>query len=418
MMCSLFDRRWAIRGSLLAMVMAAAATAAWAQTRSAMDVARNEMVDEEIVAAGVKNKRVIEAMRATPRHEFVPQNQRKNAYYDMALPIGEEQTISAPFIVAYMTESLDPQPTDKVLEIGTGSGYQAAVLAKLVNEVYTIEIVEKLGHKAEQTLKRLHYDNVHVKVGDGFEGWPENAPFDKIIVTCSPEKVPPALAAELREGGRMVIPVGERYQQTLYLLKKTGGKLVYEALQPTLFVPMTGEAEAARKKLPDPTNPTLLNGSFESVAGDPPAPANWHYQRQLRSVAAPDAPEGDRYITFSNTLAGRPSQALQGFAVDGRKVAALQLSAQVRAKDVRSGQNSQQLPAAIITFFDENRAPIPLNQGGEDGLGPWHGTFAWQPESKSIKVPPKAREAVLRIGLLGGVGEIAFDAMEMKPVKK
>ena len=314
------------------------------------------MVDEEIVAAGVKNKRVIEAMRNTPRHEFVPLGQRKNAYFDMALPIGEGQTISPPFVVAYMTEAIDPQPTDKVLEIGTGSGYQAAVLSKLVSEVYTIEIVAPLGHKAAKALEKLRYDNVHVKVGDGYQGWPEHAPFDKIIVTCSPEKVPPALVEQLREGGRMVIPVGERYQQTLYLLKKNDGKMVSEALQPTLFVPMTGKAEAGREVLPDPTRPTIENGGFESVAGDPPAPTGWHYQRQLKIVDGKDAPEGERYVTFSNALPGRNSHALQGFAVDGRKVTQLQLSAQVRGQDIRPGQNAQQLPGIVISFYDENRA--------------------------------------------------------------
>ena len=201
------------------------------------------MVDEEIVAAGVKNPRVIAAMRATPRHEFVPANLWPNAYYDMALPIGEGQTISPPFIVAYMTEAIDPQPKDKVLEIGTGSGYQAAVLSGLVQDVYSIEIVESLGKRAAKTLKRLNYENVHTKVGDGYLGWPEHAPFDKIIVTCSPEKVPQALVDQLKEGGRIVIPVGERYQQTLYLLKKTDGKMLRESLLPVIFVPMTGKAE-------------------------------------------------------------------------------------------------------------------------------------------------------------------------------
>ena len=180
--------------------MGLVAAEAMAQSRAAFDAARNKMVDDEIVAAGVKNPRVIQAMRNTPRHEFVSLNQRKNAYFDMALPIGEGQTISPPFVVAYMTETIDPQPGDNVLEIGTGSGYQAAVLAKLVREVYTIEIVDTLGHKAEKTLERLHYDNVHVKVGDGYQGWPEHAPFDKIIVTCSPEKVPPALGRATQRG--------------------------------------------------------------------------------------------------------------------------------------------------------------------------------------------------------------------------
>lgn len=387
--------------------------AASAQSRSAFDAARNRMVDDEIVDAGIKNKRVIQAMRDTPRHEFMPVTERKLAYYDMALPIGEGQTISPPFVVAYMTEAIDPQPNDRVLEIGTGSGYQAAVLAKLVRDVYTIEIVAPLGRKAEKTLERLHYDNVHVKVGDGYQGWPEHAPFDKIIVTCSPEKVPPALVEQLKEGGRMVIPCGERYQQTLYLFKKTDGKMPSEALQPTLFVPMTGKAEAGREVLPNPAKPTIENGSFESVAGDPPVPTGWHYQRQLDLINDKESPAGKNYVTFKNATSGRGSQALQGFAVDGRKVPMLELSASVRGHEIRQGQNAKQLPGIVISFYDENRATV-----GEAGLGPWRGTFGWQLETRTLKVPPKAREAVMRIGLFGAMGEISFDEIAIKAVKK
>src|SRR3990172_12411296 len=143
----------------------------------------------------------------------------------MALPIGDQQTISPPFVVAYMTQEVDPQPTDRVLETATGSGYQAAVLSPLVRNVYTIEIVEPLGKRAARTLKKLGYKNVFVKVGDGYQGWPDAAPFDKIIVTCSPEKVPQPLVDQLRDGGLMVIPVGERYQQTLYSMRKANGEL-------------------------------------------------------------------------------------------------------------------------------------------------------------------------------------------------
>jgi protein-L-isoaspartate(D-aspartate) O-methyltransferase len=389
------------------------ASAAPAQTRSAFDVARNKMVDDEIVAAGVKNKRVIQAMRDTPRHEFMPVRERKYAYYDMALPIGEGQTISPPFVVAYMTEAIDPQPGDRVLEIGTGSGYQAAVLSPLVRDVYTIEIVESLGRKAAKTLERLHYKNVHAKVGDGYQGWPEHAPFDKIIVTCSPEKVPPALVDQLKEGGRIVIPCGERYQQTLYLLKKSDGKMVSEALQPTLFVPMTGKAEAGREVLPDPAKPAIENGSFESVTGDPLTPTGWHYQRQLELVAGKDAPEGKNFVTFKNTTPGRGSQALQGFAVDGRKVAKLYLSVSVRGRDIRPGQTAKQLPGVIITFYDENRATV-----GEAGLGAWRGTFDWQTKTAELNVSPKAREAVMRIGLLGAVGEVSLDQIEIRATRK
>ena len=179
-----------------------------------------------------------------------------------------------------------------MLEIGTGSGYQAAVLSPLVHEVYTIEIVARLGHKAEKVLERLHYDNVHVKVGDGYQGWPEHAPFDKIIVTCSPEKVPPALVEQLKEGGRMVIPVGERYQQTLYLLKKTKGKLVAEALQPTLFVPMTGTAERDRQVRPDPSDRRSRTAASRGH-GRSAQPIGWHYQRQLKSSADKTHPKAN-----------------------------------------------------------------------------------------------------------------------------
>jgi len=370
---------------------------------------RMRMVDEEIVAAGVKNPRVIAAMRATPRHEFVPTNLWPQAYYDMALPIGEGQTISAPFIVAYMTEVIDPQPKDVVLEIGTGSGYQAAVLSGLVQEVYTIEIVESLGKHAAKTLKRLKYENVHAKVGDGYLGWPDHAPFDKIIVTCSPEKVPQALVDQLKEGGRIVIPVGERYQQTLFLLKKTNGKMLSESLQPTVFVPMTGKAEEGRQVKPDPKNPTLQNGDFELVVGDPPQAAAWHYQRQMEVVAADDAPSGKRYVRFHNAEPGRYAQALQAFAVDGRYVRQLELSVRVRCHDVHQGANALQLPLVGVTFYDENRGTI-----GEKWLGPWRGNSDWKTEAKKFDVPLRAREAILRIGLFGATGELSLDDVQMK----
>jgi protein-L-isoaspartate(D-aspartate) O-methyltransferase len=382
-----------------------------AAARDPFTEARHAMVEKAVAGAGVKNPRVIRAMKETPRHEFVPVSQRRYAYYDMALPIGESQTISPPFIVAYMTESIDPQPTDKVLEIGTGSGYQAAVLGPLVDEVYTIEIVPSLGRQAARTLKRLRYDNVHAKVGDGFQGWPQHAPFDKIIVTCSPEQVPKPLVAQLKEGGRIVIPVGERYQQMLYLFTKKQGELVQEALRPTLFVPMTGTAEEQRHIRPDPANPAVQNGGFEQGVGDPPTPAGWHYQRQLEWVEDEGAPEGKHYVTFSNAEPGRASQALQGFAVDGRAVRELAVSLKVRAEGVRSGQNPRQVPVLGLTFFDEKRAVL-----GQKVVGPWLGTLEWRPETHQIDVPPRAREAVLRIGLLGAVGEISFDALEVKAV--
>jgi len=365
------------------------------------------MVDEEIASAGVTNERVLRAMRETPRHEFVPANERRLAYFDMALPIGHEQTISPPFVVAYMTQEIDPQPTDRVLEIGTGSGYQAAVLSPLVRDVYTIEIVEPLGKRAARTLKRLGYKNVHVKVGDGYQGWPEHAPFDKIIVTCSPEQVPKPLVDQLRDGGLMIVPVGERYQQNLYLFRKRGDKLESEALKATLFVPMTGQAETRRAVLPDPANPTIANGSFEKTLDD--EPAGWHYQRQLTLENNPsEAPDGRRFVSFRNDEPGRAAHALQGLAVDGRKVSKLRLDFSVRGRNIQSGQEQSQWPFIIVTFYDGHRAMIE-----EARVGPFHGSFDWRADSREFAVPLRAREAIVRIGLLGAVGELSLDNLRL-----
>jgi protein-L-isoaspartate(D-aspartate) O-methyltransferase len=197
------------------------------------------MVQQQLVPRGITDQRVLAAMEKVPREEFVPLETRTASYEDGPLPIGHDQTISQPYIVAFMTEQLRPKSTDRVLEVGTGSGYQAAILAELVSEVYSIEIVEPLAKSAETTLQRLGYKNVQVKVGDGYQGWPEKAPFDAIIVTCAPDKVPQALVDQLKDGGRMVIPVGERFAQQLYLLEKKSGQLKQSATLPVRFVPMT-----------------------------------------------------------------------------------------------------------------------------------------------------------------------------------
>src|SRR5438034_9999040 len=214
-----------------------------AQTQVADYAAQRErMVKEQIVMRGVVEEQVLAAMRKVQREEFVPAEFRTESYTDRPLPIGYDQTISQPFIVAFMTEELRPQPTDRVLEIGTGSGYQAAILAELVAEIYSIEIIEPLAKTAEATLQRLGYKNVHVKAGDGYKGWPEYAPFDAVIVTCAPDHVPQPLIDQMKEGGRMIIPVGGGlgYQQ-LYHLEKKNGKLQRRAVLPVRFVPMTGE---------------------------------------------------------------------------------------------------------------------------------------------------------------------------------
>ncbi len=415
-----------------------------AQSEDLYAKARQQLVKQHIESAGVTNTRVLQAMRETPRHEFIPRGLRDRAYFDMALPIGDAQTISSPFIVAWMTEAIDPQPTDKVLEIGTGSGYQAAVLSSLVAEVYSIEIVKPLGEKAAEVLEDLEYKNVHVRVGDGFLGWPEQAPFDKIIVTCSPESVPQPLIDQLREGGQMIIPVGQRYQQTLYLMTKQDGKLIEKALQPTLFVPMTGTAEASRKQLPDPTRPEIVNGNFETVvtaqatvepaaanqatvgddaevtsgtsSGTPAAPSSsavpgWYYGKGV-SVQTGKAFEGSQFVRFENQVPDLSAHLLQGFPLDGRHVSAIRVSGALRLNSVKAGQGPESSPAIAVSLYDEQRREVGLLL-----IGPYVGTRAWKSHSRVLAVPPQAREAIVRIGLFGATGSADFDAVKIEPVR-
>ena len=209
-------------------------------------VARRRMVREQLAAAGLDDRRVLKAMELVPRHLFVPRLLHHRAHHDCALPIGYCQTISHPFTVGLMSTLLGLQGHERVLEIGTGSGYQAAVLAELVREVYTIEIVRPLCERAEQTLRELNYRNVRVRFGDGYRGWPEEQPFDAIIVTAAPDHVPPALVEQLAPGGRMVVPVGTYMQALKIITKDKNGRVSERDTMPVLFVPMTGEAQGRK----------------------------------------------------------------------------------------------------------------------------------------------------------------------------
>jgi len=205
---------------------------------------RKAMIEHDIKGRGIRDKTVIEAMGKIPRHLFVGKSLMNKAYADYPLPIGEGQTISQPYVVALMTEALHLTPTDKVLEIGTGSGYQAAVLAEIVNEVYSIEIRKALAERASKRLEALGYRNVRVKYADGYYGWKEHAPFDAIIITAAANHIPPPLLKQLNKGGRLILPLGSTlYYQTLTLVKKKDGDLDIEQMGPVSFVPMTGKAE-------------------------------------------------------------------------------------------------------------------------------------------------------------------------------
>ncbi len=396
--------------------------------------AHDKMVDEEIVAAGIKNPRVIAAMRATPRHEFVQATERPLAYYDMALPIGNSQTISPPYVVAYMTEQLDPQPDDKVLEIGTGSGFQAAVLSPLVKDVYTIEIVKPLGERAARTLKRLKYANVHTKIGDGFAGWAEHAPFDKIIVTCSPEKVPDGTRGRAKRR-RPPDRSGRRALSADAVLVQEGGRQ-------TRLDGVAADAICANDRLgrgrprnqAGPGQPARRQRQFrrarhqsatQEIVPEPqavlpskpaddeaPKPVGWHYQRQLELVEAKDAPDGQHYVRFANSDPGGPAAPCREWRSTAAKFTRLEFPyGFARHRRPRRPQRGRG------AGFGSDLLRRKPGQVGHAWLGPWKGTFGWRRESEVIAVPPLAREAVLRIGLHGGVGEVSFDDIQVKPAR-
>jgi protein-L-isoaspartate(D-aspartate) O-methyltransferase len=207
------------------------------------EIKRKEMVKKQIQARGIADKNTLKALEVVPRHLFVPEEYQDQAYDDGPLPIGYGQTISQPYIVAYMTELLNVGPDDVVLEIGTGSGYQAAILSRIVKKVYTVEIVEELGFAAKERLKALNYDNVEVKIGDGYYGWEEHAPYSGIIVTAASEYIPPPLIKQLKDKGRMIIPVGSPFSvQNLMLVEKSGDKIRTKSLIPVRFVPLTRQS--------------------------------------------------------------------------------------------------------------------------------------------------------------------------------
>ncbi len=234
---------------------------------------RRRMVEMQLKARDIRSERVLDAMLRVPRHLFVPEPQRAAAYIDSALPIGYDQTISQPYIVAFMTQALEVEPGDRVLEIGTGSGYQAAVLGELAKEVYTIEIVAPLAERARDTLKDLGYRNIQVRTGNGYLGWPEHAPYDRIMVTAAPDEVPTALVQQLKIGGLMAIPVGTVIQELRILLRTTTGTQTLKTL-PVRFVPMTGKPpgleQRAQKSGPE-TEPVICADEGAAMNDEPEA---------------------------------------------------------------------------------------------------------------------------------------------------
>ncbi|MDC0279223.1 protein-L-isoaspartate(D-aspartate) O-methyltransferase, partial [bacterium] len=235
--------------------------------------------------------------------------------------------------------------------------------------------------------------------------------------TCSPEDVPKPLLDQLREGGQMIIPVGERYQQTMYRMVKQNGKLIRQPLRPTLFVPMTGEAEATREVYPDPQNPKVVNGDFEeggeSSLGKNGLVSGWYYGRQVKRLQASsdtgDAPSGKRFVRFENETPGLDSHLLQGVPIDGQMVSLIRLGTMVRTKGVRRGSSKEELPMLALTLYDKDRKEL-----GTVWLGPYQGTKDWTKATRLVPIPPATREGILRIGLFGATGIADFDEISIK----
>jgi protein-L-isoaspartate(D-aspartate) O-methyltransferase len=369
---------------------------------------RIKLIENVLKPGGIRDSAVLEASLNTRRHEFVPENVREQAYLDRALPIGEHQTISSPFIVALMTEILQPKKTDKVLEIGTGSGYQAAMLSPLVQHVYSIEIIEELQNRTTELLKRLGYTNITTKTGDGYLGWAEHAPFDKIIVTCSPDKIPKPLIEQLADGGLMVIPVGERYQQMLRRYRKVGKELVIEYARPTQFVPMLGVAESQRRDKVDGSRPQIVNGDFEEPASGDFVPG-WYYEFGIKLISDPTAPRGGKVARFTSDKPSQPSMLLQVLPLDGEQVRRVSLSGSVKTENVRLSSNWDEQPFIVLQFLDENR-----NHIGYQWLGPFVGDTPWKSVQREVPIPRECREAIVMIGLFGAVGQASFDGLEIE----
>jgi protein-L-isoaspartate(D-aspartate) O-methyltransferase len=402
--------RFAASFGLLCWTICSIAIAQQSDSKDPYALERERLIRNVLIPGGIKDPRVLDSVAKTLRHEFVPPQYVRQAYLDIAIPIGESQTISSPFIVSLMTEALQPKATDKVLEIGTGSGYQAAILSPLVQDVYTIEIVEDLGQRTTELLANLGYKNVHCRIGDGFKGWPEAAPFDKIIVTCSPADVPKPLVEQLKEGGMMVIPVGERYQQMLYLMRKKGDKLEKEALTPTLFVPMTGDAEKNRTVQPDPKHPALANTGFEEpLIRDFHIPG-WYYQFGCKQIADDQAPEGKHVVEFQSSDPQLPNMLLQGMPIDGRAVKKIKLGTWLKLENVKVGRDKEKSPSIAIQWFDSNR-----NRIGYNYVGGFKGTRNWKLEERTFNVPLEAREAIVSIGMFGAEGTAWFDGIVLEP---
>ena len=385
------------------------AVAANGQNRDPWAEARARMVEYEVVAAGVKDARVCDAMRTVPRHEFIPAAMRRYAYFDMAVPIGEGQTISSPFIVAYMTEQLQPQPTDKVLEIGTGSGYQAAVLSGLVAKVYSIEIVELAGKtcgaNAPPAGLQEHRDEDRRRLSRLAGTCPLRQDHRHLLAGERPQA-----AGGATQGGR---PIGGSPRASATSKLSTCSRKSTTSSRPSPCSRRFSCRWWAAPRMsgscsPTPSEPAIINGDFKNLSGD--QPVGWYYLRQGRVEPSGRTPGGN-CLSLRNDSPGRAALALQAVGIDGRLTREIEISLWVRGQNVQPGSLPEQPPALSIAFFNANRQQV-----GRQEIGPWSGSFDWMEKRLRIKVPPSARLASVEVGLGGGTGRLSVTEVTMKVI--
>lgn len=378
-----------------------------------------KMVEREILPQHEwEDPIVLSAIMRTARDRFVPASYKKTAFRDLAVPLGRSRYQQAPSLLAYMTEELDVRPDEKVLHIGTGSGYYTAVLSLLAKEVYTVELDETLGNRASQTFEKLAYTNIYTKIADGYDGWEEHAPFDRIVFTCSPETVPEPLVKQLREGGVMIVPLGEPFRQVLYRCKKKGEELQKEFLLPYPFELMEGEAQSRRQTKPDPERPELSNGHFERFHENG-EPYGWFSMTNAIVREVPDAPEGRHFLklevnSFSSDEA-RFARAEQSFALEGKNVSRLHLEAFLRGDrlETLSARNVRASASMILLCYDESDRLLQRYD-----LAPVSGSFDWKAFQCEISVPKKTKKATLILTLSDRTGTLEFDALSVRKAGK
>jgi len=369
--------------------------------------ARTTMVDADLSGNGIGNERLLKAMRTIPRHRFCLPEDQKHAYADQSLPIGHKRKLASPYVTAGLIELLDPRPNDRILELGTGSGYQAAILSQLATDVYSVESIEELGKASASLLKELKCKNVHTRIGDTLEGWPEAAPFDRILFTSCSGTVPAALIDQLRERGKVVVDAVCGNEELFHLFEKQHGRLVALKVWSPFSIANADNLKQHRDEKQSPNKSEIENGDFE-LSEDGKA-TGWYFQRQAALAEDREAPN-NHVLTFENKEPGRHAQAIQEVAIDGRAVVSLRLSVRAKGLEIHNSSSADK-PSMVIRFYDAHQRPITVEPSAI--LGPWRGTFGWETYTCVSSVPKTTRKALVVISMGGATGRLTVDDAQL-----